>query len=451
MGMFGVRRLSVLRMCSQALLAAVLLGSSTPAVAQLIERVSVDSSGAQGNNPSHWAAISADGRYVAFDSSADNLVTGDNNSARDVFIHDRQTRVTERVSVSSSEDEGTSDSWNSSISSDGRYVAFLSEAGDLVDGDTNGFVDVFIRDRQEGVTERVSVSSAEVEGNFDCFYRPSISADGNFVAFTSGADNLVVNDENATSDIFVRDRQAGATERVSLDSDEVEGKERSLSPSISADGRYVAFVSLAGNLVEGDANYVYDIFVRDRQTGVTERVSLDSDEVGGNEESDRPSISADGRYVAFDSWSTNLVPGVTSGLLQIFLRDRQAGVTEWLSMNSAGVEGNGGSLRPSVSADGAYVAFDSSAGDLVAGDGNGTPDVFVRNRLTGMTERVSVNSIGVEGNFDSVSPSISADGRLVAFMSSAANFGDDTNNVSDIFVRIESGLIFSNGFEEVMK
>jgi len=180
-------------------------------------------------------------------------------------------------------------------------------------------------------------------------------------------------------------------------------------------------------------------------------VSLDSDEVGGNEESDRPSISADGRYVAFDSWSTNLVPGVTSGLLQIFLRDRQAGVTEWLSMNTAGVEGNGGSLRPSVSADGAYVAFDSSAGDLVAGDGNGTPDVFVRNRLTGMTERVSVNSIGVEGNFDSVSPSISADGRLVAFMSSAANFGDDTNNVSDIFVRIESGLIFSNGFEEVMK
>lgn len=447
MDIFRVRRLNVLRMCLQTLFALVLLGASMPGVAQLIERVSVDSSGSQSNNPSQWPAISADGRYVAFESSADNLVLNDINSAKDVFVHDRQTGVTERVSVSSSESEGNSDSWEPSISSNGRYVAFLSSADDLVDGDTNGFVDVFVRDRQEGVTERVSVSSAEVEGNFDCVWKPSISADGTLVAFTSGADNLVAGDENYTSDVFVRDRTAGETERVSVSSDEVEGNNRSLSPAISADGRYVAFVSLAGNLVDGDTNYVYDIFVRDRQLEETERVSLDSDEVEGNSESDRPSISADGRYVAFDSWSTNLVPGVTSGLLQIFLRDRQTGETEWLSMNSVGIEGNGGSLRASVSADGHYVAFDSSAADLVAGDENGTPDVFVRNRLTGMTERVSMNSAGFEGNFDSLSPSLSADGRLVAFTSDASNLVDDTNYVRDVFVRIESGLIFSDGFE----
>lgn len=206
MGIFRVRKLNVLKMRLQTLLSLILLGSSMPVVAQLIEIVSVDSSGSQGNNTSQWGAISADGRYVAFESTAYNLVTGDNNGFQDVFVHDRQTKVTERVSVSSSESEGSAASWNSSISSDGRYVAFLSEADDLVDGDNNGSVDVFVRDRQEDVTERVSVSSTEIEGNADCLWRPSISADGNYVAFTSVADNLVAGDGNSTSDIFVRDR-----------------------------------------------------------------------------------------------------------------------------------------------------------------------------------------------------------------------------------------------------
>ena len=338
-------------------------------------RASVASDGAQGNSDSYYPSISADGRYVAFQSDASNLVSGDTNGSPDVFVHDRQSGQTKRVSVAS---DGTQGSGSyPSISADGRYVAFMSAASNLVSGDTC-CSDIFVHDRQSGQTTRVSVASDGTQGNSGSEY-PSISADGRYVAFRSYASNLVSGDTNGAVDIFVHDRQSGQTERVSVASDGVQGNDYSSYLSISADGRYVAFRSSASNLVSGDTNGYWDIFVHDRQSGGTTRVSLASDGAQGNYGSSYPSISADGRYVAFMSAASNLVSGDTC-CSDIFVHDRQSGQTTRVSVASDGAQGNNHSWYPSISADGRYVAFHSYASNLVSGDTNSAPDVFVHDR-----------------------------------------------------------------------
>jgi len=223
-------------------------------------RVSLDSSGVQGNGDSSVAAISGDKRFVVFESLASNLVSGDTNGKWDIFVHNLNTGTTERVSLNSSEAETDGHSYDPSISADGCYVAFVSDATNLVAGDTNGWEDIFVRDQQSGETRRVSVNSGGVQGNYSS-YHPSISADGRYVAFYSFADNLVEGDTNGTWDIFVHDRTTGVTKRVSVDSGGVEANGSSYFPAISADGRFVAFESAATNLVAGDTNSYRDIFV----------------------------------------------------------------------------------------------------------------------------------------------------------------------------------------------
>jgi Tol biopolymer transport system component len=182
----------------------------------------------------------------------------------DIFVRDTVTGRTTRVSVSSRERQANAGSQQASISADGRYVAFVSFASNLVAGDTNGTWDVFMRDTAKGKTTRVSVSSGGQQGN-DQSGTPSISADGRYVAFYSYASNLVAGDTNGKADVFVRDTVTGRTTRVSVSSRERQGNGYSYEPSISTDGRYVAFYSLASNLVAGDTNTAGDIFVRDRR------------------------------------------------------------------------------------------------------------------------------------------------------------------------------------------
>ncbi len=242
----------------------------------ITERVSVASDGGQGNFPSISPTISADGRYVAFHSLASNLVEGDTNNTNDIFVRDRLSGTTERVSVTSNESQANEESNHPSISADGRYVAFISKASNLVDGDTNDWTDIFVRDRETGTTERVSVANNGSQANFGSLY-PFISANGRHVVFLSLATNLVSGDTNNYPDIFVRDRVAGITERVSVANDESQGNDAPELPSISADGRYVAFRSDATNLAGEDTNGAPDIFLRDRLFWTTERVSLASD------------------------------------------------------------------------------------------------------------------------------------------------------------------------------
>ncbi|MEG4528987.1 calcium-binding protein [Microcoleus sp. D2_18a_D3] len=411
-----------------------------------ITRVSVDSTGNQGNEGrllSSYPSISSDGRFVAFGSRASNLVPGDTNASGDVFVRDTLANTTTRVSVDSVGNQGNNISTAPSISANGRFVAFSSEATNLVPGDTNNTNDIFVRDSLTDTTTRVSVDSAGNQGNKYSGNNPSISADGRFVAFYSAAPNLVLGDTNDRSDIFVRDLLTNTTTRVSVDSAGNQGNKYSGHPSISANGRFVAFESEATNLVPGDTNNNSDIFVRDLLTNTTTRVSVDS---AGNQTkgfynsfepigSFDPSISADGRLVAFYSSTADLVPGDTGNNVDIFVRDTLANTTTRVSVDSAGNQGNNYSFSPSISADGRFVAFHSEASNLVSGDTNKRFDIFVRDLLTNTTTRVSVDSAGNQGNNGSFSPSISADGQRVAFSSDATNLvPGDTNNISDVFV-----------------
>jgi Tol biopolymer transport system component len=418
-------------------LAAALAGSL--ARAQTTERVSVESGGVQGNNDSLYPSLSADGRSVAFASLASILVAGDTNGAWDVFVRNRQSGTTARVSVDSAGAQGNNDSLYPSLSADGRFVAFASFASNLVAGDTNGYWDVFVHDRQSGTTECVSVDSAGAQGD-SASNHPSISADGRFVTFESYASNLVAGDTNGNSDVFVRDRLSGTTERLSVATGGTQGDNYSGFPSISSDGRFVAFASLASSLIAGDTNGTWDVFVHDRQSGTTERVSVATGGTQGNFQSGRSSISADDRFVAFDSYASNLVTGDANGSWDIFVRDRQSGTTELASVSSSGAQSPDDSLFPSLSADGRFVAFRSLASHLVTGDTNWNWDVFVRDRQSGTTERVSVDSGGAQGDDGSNDPSLSADGRFVAFWSRATNLvGGDTNGFIDIFVHDRGG------------
>ncbi len=423
------------RYCMYAIFLLV-FGLTSISFARTTERVSVASDGTEANNGSSYSSLSADGRYVAFGSEASDLVAGDTNGGEDVFVHDRQTGQTERVSVASDGTQGTYSWWCwPSLSADGRYVTFGSEASGLVADDTNGGYDIFVHDRQTGQTERVSVASDGTQGSYSDLCWPSVSADGRYVSFMSEASDLVAGDTNDAYDIFVHDRQTGLTERVSVTGDGGQDNGKDWWPSISADGRYVGFQSHASNLVAGDTNDWPDIFVHDRQTGGVERVSVASEGTQANGSSYSPSISSDGRYVAFMSQATNLVAGDTNDESDIFVHDRQTGTTERVSMASDGTEANGSSYWTSISSDGRWVAFRSHASDLVAGDTNGAYDIFVHDRQTGTTERVSVASDGTQANGLSYSTSISADGRYVAFSSLASNLvAGDTNGANDIFV-----------------
>jgi len=255
-----------------ALLAGLTPGAVLPAYAAPgdLTRVSVDSNGAQANGGSYRDRISADGRYVAFVSDATNLIPDDTNNAEDVFVKDRQTGATTRVSVASQTGaQANNGSGTPAISGDGRFVAFYSDASNLVSGDTNGIGDIFVHDRQTGVTTRVSVDSSGNEANGqNSDYYLAISGDGRYVAFPSDATNLVSGDTNNVTDIFVHDCQTGQTRRVSVASDGTEANGRSyFGMDISDDGRYVVFSSFATNLVAGDTNGTRDIFVHDLQTG----------------------------------------------------------------------------------------------------------------------------------------------------------------------------------------
>jgi uncharacterized repeat protein (TIGR01451 family) len=349
--------------------------------------------------------------------------------------------VTEWISVSSDGTGGNNQSDMPAISGDGRFVAFVSLADNLVPDDTNGFADTFVHDRLTNTTERVSVSGREREGNghsglVGVAAYPSISGDGRFVAFVSEADNLVSGDRNGNADVFVRDRLLGTTERVSVNSAGEEADIGGEGPAISADGRFVAFQSEAQNLVPGGNPFLFvdQVYVHDRATGTTEIISINDAGEPGNSLNVQADISADGRFVVFSSFAENLVPGLQSGL-QVYLRDRTAGTIERITENAAGEPGDGSSVDPSVSLDGRFVAFQTNSGNLI-GDGNHESHILVKDRLTGAFERVSATSTGEPADLLSEHPDITPDGRFVTFFSLATNLvPGDTNNRRDIFVR----------------
>ena len=377
------------------------------------------------------------GRFVGFVSTASNLVPGGATHAEsDVFVHDRKTGQTECISLDAAGVDGDGQSSFPALSANGRFVAFESGSSNLVPDDLNMDDDVFVRDRKTGEIERLSVDAAGIEGEGRSF-EAAISANGRSVAFESDVPTLVADDENGQADIFVRDRKTGGIARVSVGSggSEAHGG-ASENPAISANGRYVAFESAATDLVGDDGNGKIDVFVHDRKTGETQRVSLGIPPEEADGDSRSASISASGRYVAFQSSATNLVADDGSPITDVFVYDRKKGVTTRVSVASDGTEGDQGSLSPVISGNGRVVVFESSATTLVAEDGNASSDAFSHDRKTGVTERVSVDAAGNEGSGGSSLPAVSGSGRFVVFESDSPDLvGSDGNMATDVFVR----------------
>lgn len=414
-----------------------------PVAGGTTEVVSLKGADVQGNNYSLYVSASQDGRYVAFTSYAFNLVAGDTNSQSDIFVRDRQTGQTVRVSVSTGGLQANG--YISQISGNGRYVAFSSSSSNLVTGDNNGVDDIFVRDRDTdgnevfdepgGVsTVRVSVYGDGTQGNSESQY-PAISGDGRYVAFRSAASNLVSGDTNGEPDIFVRDRDTDgdgefdepcwvSTVRVSVAGDGTQGNGASFFPVISSNGRYVAFSTGSTNLVPGVSDF--GVFIRDIQENSTSWVGVPN--------SMSASINADGRYVAFSA-ADGTVAGDNNGYDDVFVLDRDTAVVTRVSRSYSGQPDNN-CYEPEISGDGRFVTYYSTARNIVRGDGNGTDDVFVFDRVTGKTQRASLSAEGIEGNDYSVEPAISGDGQLILFRSGADNLVlGDTNGQCDIFAR----------------
>jgi Tol biopolymer transport system component len=442
------RKALVLTLAALMLAAAAIVGAAAGAKGgnePTTTLVSASKAGKGGDGNSLEPAISGDGRFVAFASRAKNLSPAAKSGKREIFVKDMQTGT---VTLASRADGGggaaaDGNSYDASISADGRYVAFASGAENLGAEDA-AFNDVFVRDLVAGTTTLVSRATGAVGAAGDGESTdPSISADGRHVAFASGATNFSNEDTDTAgqTDVFVRDLDTNATELVSRASGATgaAATDYSFEPSISANGSRVAFTSrapLVGDDVD-EQSFPEDVFVRDRTTATTILVSRKNGGAGAPSEvdSDEPAISADGLHVAFAS-SAKLT-GEKYFDPRVFVRDLS---TEKVKLVSVGDEGKAGDAKrvPSISADGRYVAFQTRGDKVSPADADARVDVFVRDMTKGLTVTVSRASgtLGVPADGPSSTPSLSADGALVAFDSRAANLSTaDGDGVADVFLR----------------
>lgn len=374
---------------------------------------------------STWPSLSADGRYMSLTATAGFL--------QHIFLYDRYTGTSKDLTSLAN-----NISLASEVSANGRYVAFRSAASNLIASDGNGpTMDIFVQDVATGKTELISRTFDGKAAN-DQSYFAAISGDGQVVAFSSAATNLVAGDTNNAADVFLRNRKTAKTTRISVSSTGIQaewGIGSNGIVDISADGRYVVFSSPSSNLVAGDSN-TEDVFLRDTKTGLTTRVSQPVRSTGFDGGSSTPSISGDGRFVAFVSGSSKLVADDTDDVnSDIFVYDRSTKKSTKITKNAGG-----NSVLPTISADGRLVGFMSQAPNLIASDTNGTWDTFLHDRSTGKTIRVNVTPQNLQSTGDSLllqsRPALSADGRFMGFESAAKDLtADDADNVNDVFLR----------------
>ena len=437
-----------------AVFISAIVFAGTTVVTQSLSAPSAEAqaSSASANGPSEAPSISDDGRYVAFMSTATNLVAGapDPGSTRDIFIRDLVSGATTQIRPQGSNEYPNGESSDANISPDGRFVTFSSIATNLVPGgqvDNNGVRDVFVFEQATGIIERVSVDSNEVEGNA-LSYAGSVSSDGRYIVFVSYATNLSAPDLNGKPDVFVRDRWAGVTTRASVSTTGVEGNGEVWGAVASSNASVIGFSSRATNFAPGTSELPgepverYDVFVRDVPSGTTSWVSstVPSPWVGGyDNEAFIGSISGDGRYVSFSAVADRPPPDQWEAAGEVFVHDRVTNQTRGVSFDYLGGfadDSSGGIGEHSVSNDGQFVAFRSHATDIVPADGNATSDIFLRDMAMAQTKRVSIGSAASEANGPSFYPAI-AQGtpNLVVFESLATNLvTGDENGAHDVFV-----------------
>ena len=411
-------------------LSVLALAFALPASAQTVTRVSVSSTGQEANGATTAVTVSESGRWVAMQSGATNLVAGDTNGVDDIFLHDRNWGTTTRVTATGGA-EANGHCALPSMSGSGERVTFESTATNLVAG-YGPASQVYVHDRVAGTT----VAASSVAGN-GASSQAQISLDGKWVVFQSDATNLVAGDTNGVTDVFLAEVATGATTRVSVGSGG-EGNGASIKPTVSADGRWVTFVSSASNLVAGDTNGVDDVFLHDTLTGVTTRASVGSAGAQANGATVAGSISPDGGYVALASDATNLVLGDTNGARDVFVKVLGSGLVVRASVSSSGVQANGNSFFPGVSWYGSEVTFHTLASNLVLGDTNGVRDVYKHDLDSGVTTLISAEPGGTAASGTSWLADLDTGGRVTAFVSDAPDLvSGDTNGTSDAFVQLE--------------
>ena len=434
-----------------AALAACLAGA--PAAADtVIVSVALDPADGGNDHVLPTPALSADGRYVAFTSWASNLTDATpnpNDDQPDVYLRDLLLGSTVRISdPADGGDYANARSTSPSISANGRVVAFASHASDLIEGDPPGFTtDIYVRDLDAGTIERISLALDGVSAPNGESHGPDLSADGRMIAFHSRASDIAAGDvQDNQDDIFVHDRATGTTTKLTPNADSF-----SHGPAISADGDHVAFHSRATNLVAGDVNGRDDVFVRHLQSGTTELVSVAADGGSADGDSDSAAISANGRYVAFTSSASDLVADDGNDFVDVFVRDLETGTTTLVTRGHDGSPADEHSYNPCISDDGSIIAFHSDASNLTVDDANGSGrDVFVHERASGATSRAHRALDGGSGSGIAENCGLSGDGRRLAFESTSTDLveSDPNGAVNDIFrTDVAGDRIFADGFD----
>lgn len=435
-----------------------IFGSVSARGYEVIVRANV-AAGALQTNGGQRPAINSNGRFTAYWSDSPNIVGGDTNNTGDIFVFDRNANASKRVNIGPNGVQANGPTENVvDINDSGGIVVYASDANNLVAGDTNNQRDVFVTDQFLNLTVRI-VPDAEngPQGNAASF-NPVVSPDGRFVAFRSYATNFLDAgvDTNGQPDIILFDRMFNAFSqfdrinegRVGGNVTQSNSEDPNSTFALSNNAEYAVFDSTGSNLVPGDSNARYDVFFRNRTANprTTTRISVGTGGVQANGNSIRPAISANGRWVVFESDASNLISDDTNGKSDIFLwdRDNPSAVVR-VSVDSSGSQSNGHSRTPRINSTGRYITFWSDANNLVDLDTNNQPDIFVHDRVTGITTRVNISGNEAQANrFTQNRPDISNDGSFVAFESEASNLvAGDTNNSADIFVAL-GGIISPN-------
>jgi hypothetical protein len=431
--------------CSAVLICSSLANATTT-------RVSEDSAAMEANGFSFSTKASDDGRFVVFTTNATNLFAGDTNAVSDVVLKDRLTGALTCMSCTSAGAPSNGASSGGAISGDGQFVSFQSDATNLVTGDSNALTDVFVRNLATAAVELISKTAAGVQTNGNSG-QSRLTTDGRYVIFGSTATNLVTGDTNGIGDIFLKDRQTGVVTRESVVTGGGEafntlGGGGSISSAISGDGQYIAFTSGANTMAPGDTNNLIDFFVRDRSANTTVRLTNTAGTTGSCSD---PAISKDGSMVGFTSSFADLVVGDTNAAGDVFYRSRTGGTLARVT-GPAGLQTDGASEVPSFNATGTKLAFDSAATNLIATDTNALGDIFVTTLgAAPSTVRISTATDGTQSALGSSTfPWMAATAEDVVYSSSARNLiANDTNNVLDVFAFTPATMdgVFANGFE----
>jgi hypothetical protein len=407
-------------------------GPTAPAGPADIALVSTSDTGVKGNGNS-YGSLSADGTQVVLEGQATNLDLGDTDTFSDVYVKDLTTGDITLASTSDAGVKGNRDSQSGSPSADGTKVAFSSQATNLDPADTDTIYDAYVKDLSTGNITLVSTSDTGVKGNGHTS-SPSLSDDGTKVAFISEATNLDPADTDTFDDVYVKDLSTGNITLASTSDTGVKGNGHSLG-SLSADGTKATLISQATNLDPGDTDSVDDVYVKDLTTGDIVLASTSDAGVKGNANSFGPLLSADGTQLSFFSAATNLDPTDTDSSWDVYVKDLSTGDVVLASTSDAGVKGNGNSFDPALSADGTKVAITSQATNLDPADTTGQNDVYVKDLSTGDITLASTSDTGVKGNGDSYG-ALSTDGTQVILNTQATNLDPaDTDTLDDVYVK----------------